>query len=276
MNEQAVEGIADGYAAGLGVVDDRLAHLQVTILIKIGVHDTGTRLDDRYTGGVSDKVDEFATATGDAEVDIADGIQHLTRCLMGGGQEGYDILRYAILFQDLMDQCHFLAVTAVGILTTFQYTGITALETEGEDIERHIRTRLVDHADHTEGHTDTTEPQTVGQGLLFGDMSQWGRQGGDVTHVAGDTLQTTLRQLQTVVEGIRLLHLCQVLGVGLKDARLLGDDGICNGIQDVIALCVCQQGQTLAGFLDAFKCLFQFHLSSMLRILCEVLNRGSR
>ena len=174
-----------------------------------------------------------------------------------------------------MDQRHLLTVAAVGILTTFQYTGIAALETKGEDVERHIRTRLVDHADHTEGHTDTTEPQTIGQGLLFGDMSQWGRQGGYVTHVAGDTLQTTLRQLQTVVKGIRGVHLCQVLGVGLEDARLLGDDGIGNGIQDVIALCISQQGQTLAGFLHAFKCLFQFHIAK-LKIQCVGFARGSR
>ena len=92
MNEQAVEGIANGDTAGLGIVDDRLAHLQVTVLIEIGIHDTSARLDDRYTGGVSDKVDELTTTTGNAEVDIADGIQHLACCLVGGRQKGYDIL----------------------------------------------------------------------------------------------------------------------------------------------------------------------------------------
>ena len=61
-----------------------------------------------------------------------------------------------------MDQCHLLTVGAIGILAALQDAGITALETEREHIERHIRTCLVDHADDPKGYTDTTETQTVG------------------------------------------------------------------------------------------------------------------
>ena len=54
------------------------------------------------------------------------------------------------------------------------------------------------------------------------------------------------------------------------------DDGIGNGVEYLVALCIAEQGQTLAGTLDAFKCFFQLHVSSMLRILCEVLIRDFR
>ena len=71
-----------------------------------------------------------------------------------------------------MDQCHLLTVRTVGILTAFQYTSITTLETEGEYIEGNIGPCLVDHADNAEGNTDTTKTKTIGQCLLLGDMTE--------------------------------------------------------------------------------------------------------
>ena len=87
MNEQTVEGVADADAARLGVVDDGLAHLQVAVLVEVGVHHAGTRLDDGHAGRVAHEVDELAAATGYAEVDVAHGIEHLARGLVGGGQQ---------------------------------------------------------------------------------------------------------------------------------------------------------------------------------------------
>ena len=75
MDEQTVEGIADGNAARLGIQDDSLAHLQVALFVKVGVHHAGTRLDDRNAGGVAYKVDKPSTATWYAEVYIPHGIQ---------------------------------------------------------------------------------------------------------------------------------------------------------------------------------------------------------
>ena len=139
-----------------------------------------------------------------------------------------------------MDERYFGAVRLVGILTALQHTGIAALEAEGEDIERHVGTGLVDHADDTERHADAAEAQTVGQRLLLGDMTERGGEDRHVTHVGGDALQTTLRQLKTVVERVLLRHPGKVLGVGLEDSFLILDDGIGNGIQDVAALLVTQ------------------------------------
>ena len=196
-------------------MDNGLAHLQVAVLVEIGVDDAGTGLDDRDTGGVAYKVNKFPSATGDAEVHVAHSIEHLARSLMGGGQQGNDILRHTILLQYLMDEGNLLAIATIGILTALQHTGVTALETEREDIKRNIRTCLVNHANDTKRHTDTTETQTIRQRFLFGDMSEGSRKGGDIPHIGGNAFQTTLRQLKTVIKGIVFRHLGQVLGICL-------------------------------------------------------------
>ena len=71
-----------------------------------------------------------------------------------------------------MDECHLFAVTAISIFATFQYTGITTLETEREDVKRYIRACLVDHANDTKRNTYSAEAQTIGQCLLLCDMSE--------------------------------------------------------------------------------------------------------
>ena len=173
MDEQTVEGVADTHTTGLGIIDNRLAHLQVTVLVEVSVHHTCSRLDHWHTGCITHEVDKLSAATWDAEVDITDSVQHLARSLMGGRQQGNDVFRYAELLEHLVNQGHLLAIRTVGVLASFQHTGITTLKTEGEDIERDIRAGFVDHADDSKGYADTTETQTVGQGLLLGDVTQW-------------------------------------------------------------------------------------------------------
>ena len=116
----------------------------------------GTCFNNWNAGGIADEVDELSSTTGDTEVYITDGVQHLTCSFVSGRQQGYNILRNTILRQNLVNQRHLLAVGAVGILTAFQHTGVTTLEAEREYIERYVRTGLVDHTYNTEGHADTT------------------------------------------------------------------------------------------------------------------------
>ena len=66
-------------------------------------------------------------------------------------------------------------------------------------------------------------------------MSEWCGECGHVAHIAGDTLQSAVRQLQTVVEGIVPVHLGQVLGVGLQDFCLIIYDSVSNGIEYLVA-----------------------------------------
>ena len=83
VDDKAVEGIAHRDTTCLGIADNLLAHLQVSLFIEIGVDDAGTGLDDGDAGGVANKVDETTSATGNAEVYITHGIEHFARGLMG-------------------------------------------------------------------------------------------------------------------------------------------------------------------------------------------------
>ena len=172
VNQQAIECIAYRNAAGLGIIDNGFTHLDIALGIEICVDYTCTCLDDRDAGCVADKIDEFTTATGYAEVYIAHSVKHLACGLVSGWQQGYNILGYTMLLQYLVYQCHLFTVAAIGILTALKHTGVTALKAEREYIECDIGTSLVDHADNAEGHAYTAQTQTIRQRLLFGDMAQ--------------------------------------------------------------------------------------------------------
>ena len=88
VNNQTVEGVAHADATCLGIVDNGLTHLQVALLIEIGVDNTGSSLNHRDAGCVADEVNQSASASWYAEVYVANGIQHLASSLMGGRQEG--------------------------------------------------------------------------------------------------------------------------------------------------------------------------------------------
>ena len=171
MHQQTIQGVADRDTTGFGVVDDGTAHLQVTILVEVGVHHASACLYNGDASCITHKINEFTSAARDAEIHIAYSIQHLASSLVGGWQQGYNILVDTILFEHLVNQGYLFAVRAVGILTAFQHTGVAALETKGEDVERDVGTGLVYHADDAKGHRHTTETKAVGQRLLFGDMT---------------------------------------------------------------------------------------------------------
>ncbi len=176
VDDKAVEGIAHRDTTCLGIADNLLAHLQVTLLVEIGVDDACTSLDDGDAGGVTHEVDETTSATGNAEVYITHGIEHFARGLMSCWQQGDNVGIDAEVLEYLMDEFDAGLIGEVGIASTFQHAGIAALEAEREYVVGHVRTGLVDHADDAEGYADTMQAQTVGQRFLLGDVTKWRRQ----------------------------------------------------------------------------------------------------
>lgn len=53
MDDQTIQSVADADAACLGIVDDLAPFFFVSIFVKIGMADTGSRLNDRYAGMVA-------------------------------------------------------------------------------------------------------------------------------------------------------------------------------------------------------------------------------
>ncbi len=129
IHDETVEGVAHTDTSCLGIADNRCCHVDVGISVKIGVHHTGTSLDDRHLGGVAHEGDEAFAATWDTKVDVAHSRQHLASCLMCGGQQLYRFLQ-TVFAQHVLNQCHACAVAVVGILATFQHTGIAGLEAQ--------------------------------------------------------------------------------------------------------------------------------------------------
>ena len=115
VDKQTVQGVADGNTAGLGIADDSLAHLEVALFVKVCIYYTGTSLDDRNACSVAYEIDETTAATGNAEVDVPNGIEQLAGGLMGGRQQGGDVWVDTILLQYLVNQFNGSLIRQVGI-----------------------------------------------------------------------------------------------------------------------------------------------------------------
>ena len=85
-------------------------------------------------------------------------------------------------------------------------------------------------------------------------MSQRTGQRRYIAHIGSDTLQSTVRQLQTVVERIVFRHLRQVLGIGLQDPFLVVGDGLRHRQENLVTLLVGQQGEAFARLFYLFEC----------------------
>ena len=195
VDDETVQRITNGDTACLGVGNNGSPHVEVAVLVEVGVHHASTGLNDGHAGIIANEVYQPTSAARYTEVDVAHGTEHRSRSFVGGGEQGHHVGVYAMLAKHVVDKLYGGTVAAVSILATLQHTGITALETKGEHVEGDVRPSLVNHADYAERHTHPTEPQSVSQRLLLRDMSQRRGQRGHVTHVGGDGLQSGWREL---------------------------------------------------------------------------------
>ena len=156
---------------------------------------------------------------------------------------------------DKGDACR---VGGVGVFSAFQHTRVPALEAEREDIEGDVGASLINHAYYPERHAHPLQVQAIVEGLVLQDSSERRRQGADVSHIRCNVPEPLLRELQSVVERVRLVHLGQVKGVGLQQRWSLGNDGISHRPENLVAFVVCQQREGLARRLHLLESLFQF------------------
>ena len=163
MDQQRVECIAHTRPAGLGIVYDNTSHRRVACCVKIGMHHTGTRLDDRHLGRFAHHPDESLAASGYAQVYVSHSLKQPGGSLVGGRKQGDGGCGQLIAAQDIVDDGHSSAVGGFGIFPSFEDAGIAALETEREHIESDVGSGLVDHADDTKWYTDLAQQQSVGK-----------------------------------------------------------------------------------------------------------------
>ena len=166
---------------------------------------------------------------------------------MGGGQQGDRLGGEAEAGERLVDELHGGPVGAVGVLSPLEHAGVAALQAEGEHVEGDVGPGLVYHAYHAEGHAHLAQAQAVGEGLLRQRAPQGGGEAADGAHVRGDARQPLGRELQPVVEGVRLVHQGEVLCVGLQQPWCPLLDGVGHGLEYLSGAAVGQQGQLFAG-----------------------------
>ncbi len=131
------------------------------------MHDSRTRLDDRYLCCVAHETNQSLATTRNTKIDVTYCRKHGACCLMRCRQE-FNYMRIdAILLQHRMDDRHLCPVCTIGFFTTLQNSGIATLEAEREDIKGDIRPRLEDHTDDTERYTDSFQMQAIVQRLVF-------------------------------------------------------------------------------------------------------------
>ena len=181
VHQQAVQCVAHRHTPRLGIVHNALTHLQVTLLVEIGMNHPGPCLDDGHTGIVTHELDEPLTSARDTQVDVAHGIQHGCRSLVGGRQQRHDCGVDAFFLEHIMQETHDGPVAFIGILPSLQHAGVATLEAEAEHVKGDVGAGFIDHADDTEGYRDAAQVQPILQGALLGDAFQ-GR--GQCCHMA--------------------------------------------------------------------------------------------
>ena len=91
---------------------------------------------------------------------------------MGGGQEFGHMWVELETLQYLVNDLEDGAVRTVGIASTLQNAGVSALQAEREDIEADVGASFIDDADDTKRHADSPYAQTVGKGVLLQGTAQ--------------------------------------------------------------------------------------------------------
>ena len=123
----------------------------------------------------------------------------------------------AEVLQHRLDQADDGTIAVIGILTTLQNTSAASLQTKREHIERHIRTCFIDDANNAKRYTHTFEVESIRQSRMFQHLAQWRRQGSHIACISSDALDAFLRQFQTIVHRVGMIHATKVFGIGSQN-----------------------------------------------------------
>ena len=145
------------------------------------------------------------------------------------------------------------AVRRIRILSALQHAGVSALETEREHVQRHVRTGFIDYADHPERHRDLPQLQPVWQRTLQQDAPQRRRKRCDVPHIGRNGLNAGIRQHKPVVERRGRVHTRQVLRIGAEQFLLGGYEFIGDCAQHAVPEIVRKAGDAFTGLLGLYE-----------------------
>ena len=234
MDEELLGGVAGAGALDLGVDEQRLGECEVGGAVDVDEADALVVLDDRDRGVLGDETDERLAAAGDEAVDeVVELEERVERGAVGRGDELDGGRGQAGGGEGLGDQGGEGGVAVEGLLAAAQDGGVTGFQAQRGAVDGDVRPRLVDDADHADGHAELADDDAVGAGgaLQFG--ADGVGQGDDLAHALGHLADAGVVEGETVEQrggeaggaaGV------EVLGVGGEEGRdggfdLLGERG---------------------------------------------------
>ena len=233
IDEQRLGGVADAGALGLGVDDDVARHGNVGRTLKVDMAVAHARLDDRHLGLAHAGLDERRAATRDEDVHQAGRVHELDG--LGAVLARDELNGLGVqprLGNTLTRRVGYGHTRVMGGRATTEHHGIATAKGERNGVGRHVGTRLVDHGDDAQRHSQALHAHTAGKGAALDDTTQRVGKGGDLTHGGRDVTQSLLREQQPVDEWLgepRGAPALNVARVGLKDGGRGSLDGVGRG-----------------------------------------------
>jgi hypothetical protein len=162
VDEERVEGVADGGTPHFRVVDDSRRHLVVGGAIDVRVAHAGAGLNHRHRRILHRRLDQPLAAAGDDDVEVFAELQHpvhdrpIGGCdeLDGGGGEPY-------LRQRVLDRCRNRPIARQRFAAPSQDDGVAGFQADRRHVAGDVGTCLVDDPDDPERHTSFRDPQTI-------------------------------------------------------------------------------------------------------------------
>ena len=246
VHQHGIEGVADRVAAGLGVVDDRQGLLQIGRRVDVGVADAHAADEHRHRGVLHYEIDQAAAAW-HQQVDVLAHRQQLSHERPVRRFDELDrVVGHARLARRAGDGAGDGAAGVERVFAAAQDRRAPGLQTEGGDVRRDVRPRLVDAGDHAHRHAHLANDEPVRQGALLEPLADRVGQRGDGAHVGGDSGQPLGREhhpVDDVAGDAGLAGGLQVVLVGAQDLVLMGGQRVSNGEQCPVLRVAADRGE---------------------------------
>ena len=142
---------------------------------------------------------QASAAAGDQHIDVFIHLQHFAhqraiRALNGLYRGG----RQTALLQRLLDHLHRGGVGAPGLFPAAQDRCVAGFQTQGGDVDRHVGSRFINHANHPQRDAATFNTQTAVQQPAVDHLADRIGQIAHLAHIAGDAAQTRRGQREAI------------------------------------------------------------------------------
>ena len=239
-HEQRLHRVARRIALRLGVVAYAHGLFDVGVGVDVDVANAIQVLDHRHPGFFDQARDQaLATARHDHIDILRHGDELADRRAVCGGHHLHGVGRQASIGQTFLDERGQRAVRFDRLGAAAQNGRVARLDAKRRGIHRHVRTRLIDDADHAQRHTHLADLDAGRAELHVADLADGVRQRGDLLQASGHGIDGAVGEREAVDEGSILAvsaGALDVAGVDLFELGSIATDGGCNMQQRAVLL----------------------------------------